>query len=134
MENYADAAIRHWKDANLLEDNNAVENADQLLGLAAECAIKSVLEKFPSFINDGRLGVFYKQHINVLWGRVNHQSYHRAYPRLAAFLKTSNDFDDWDVEQRSFSSGHLTNEKLLIHKDAAKRILGASNLLGVKTK
>lgn len=134
MENYTDAALRHWQDANILEEKRSLENADHLFGLAAECAIKSVLIKFPSFINDGKLNVYYKQHINILWGRVNHQSYHRAYPKLAAFLKGSHDFDDWDVEQRYFSNGHLTAERLAIHKEATRRVLGTSKLLGVKIK
>lgn len=134
MENYTDAALRHWQDANILEGEDSIESADHLFGLAAECAIKSVLVKFPSFLNEGRLGVFYKQHINILWGRVNHQSYHRAYPHLAAFLKVSHDFDDWDIEQRYFSNGHLSVDRLAVHKEAARRVLGNSKLLGVKTK
>ena len=39
-ENYMDAALRHWRDAELLKTQNVVENADSLYGIAAEVAVK----------------------------------------------------------------------------------------------
>jgi hypothetical protein len=36
----SEAALRHWKDANVLENEDCVENADHLYGFAAECVIK----------------------------------------------------------------------------------------------
>lgn len=71
MENYADAALRHWKDAQFLEKENCVENADHHFGFAAECAIKVVLVKLPDFSNNGELEKSYKDHVNILWGKVN---------------------------------------------------------------
>ena len=52
MENYSSAAIRHWKDAELLERENRIENADHHYGFAAECAIKKVLIAYPAFSNN----------------------------------------------------------------------------------
>ena len=40
-ENYTEAALRHWRDAELLKEQNRVENADHLFGVAAECALKA---------------------------------------------------------------------------------------------
>ena len=39
MENYSSAAVRHWKDTELLESGNRAENTDHHYGFAAECAI-----------------------------------------------------------------------------------------------
>jgi hypothetical protein len=50
----------------LLEQENRVENADQLYGLAAECAIKKVLIELPSFAKAGMLNESYKRHIKEL--------------------------------------------------------------------
>lgn len=67
MENYADAALQHWKDAQLLDKENRVENADHHYGFAAECAIKKVLIELPTFSNAGTLEGSYKEHDNILW-------------------------------------------------------------------
>jgi hypothetical protein len=130
MENYANAAVRHWKDAELLARENRVENADHHYGFAAECAIKKVLIAFPAFSASGVLDSSYKQHINVLWNKVGHQSLQKSYPKLLAILKVPNAFSDWDVNQRYFVDGAVTNEALASHKKTANRLLGAVNLSG----
>jgi hypothetical protein len=130
MENYSSAAIRHWKDAELLESKNRMENADHHYGFAAECAIKKVLVAFPAFSASGVLESSYKQHINVLWDRLGHQSLQKSYPRLLSVLRAANDFYDWDVKQRYFADGAITSAALASHKKAAVRLLGAVNLSG----
>ncbi|MBK6596257.1 MAG: hypothetical protein IPG23_28170 [Burkholderiales bacterium] len=130
MENYSNAAVRHWKDAELLESGNRVENADHHYGFAAECAIKRVLIAFPAFSASGVLGSSYKQHINVLWDKVGHQSLQKSYPKLLAILKVTNAFSDWAVDQRYFGDGAVTSAALASHKKAASRLLGAVNLSG----
>ncbi|NJM10773.1 MAG: hypothetical protein HC889_01610 [Synechococcaceae cyanobacterium SM1_2_3] len=54
-EDYSSAAFRHWEDAQLLAGENRVENADQLYGLAAECAIKKALIELPAFSKNREL-------------------------------------------------------------------------------
>jgi hypothetical protein len=130
MENYSSAAVRHWKDAELLEKENRVENADHHYGFAAECAIKKVLIAFPAFSDSGVLSASYKQHINVLWDKVGHQSLQKSYPKLLAILKAANDFSDWDVNQRYFADGTVTGDALASHKKTASRLFGAVNLSG----
>lgn len=130
MENYASAAVRHWKDAELLESENRVENADHHYGFAAECAIKKALVAFPAFSASGVLSAAYKEHINVLWGKVGRQSLQRAHPNLFAILKASKAFSDWSVNQRYFVDGAVTSAALASHKQTAKRLLGAVNLSG----
>lgn len=130
MENYSSAAVRHWKDAELLESENRVENADHHYGFAAECAIKKVLVAFPAFSASGVLSASYKQHINVLWDKVGHQSLQKSYPKLLAILKATNDFSGWDVNQRYFADGTVTSATLASHKKTASRLFGAVNLSG----
>lgn len=130
MENYSSAAVRHWKDAELLARENRVENADHHYGFAAECAIKKVLVSFPAFLASGMLDSSYKQHINVLWNKVGHQSLQKSYPRLLAILKEAQNFSDWDVDQRYFADGAVSMVALASHKKTAGRIFGAVNLSG----
>lgn len=40
---YGDSADRHWLDAELLRGGRRTNNADQLYGLAAECALKAIM-------------------------------------------------------------------------------------------
>jgi len=134
MENYTDAALRHWKDAELLEKENRVENADHHYGFAAECAIKKVLAVHPSFQKQGELYPFYKKHINVLWGRIHLQSNHKFVSSLFAVLQTSNQFFDWDVDQRYGANGAVSPKAMKMHKIAAGRLLVATGLNGVRRK
>ena len=123
--NFNHAALRHWRDAQLLEQENRIENADQLYGLAAECALKSALN-FSSTC-----------HINHLWGKIrNHPS---TDPRLTAVLnghgtKKYNPFNDWDISQRYYADGHLSVDVMDNHKSATKDIFVAISLTGVRRK
>ncbi|RJX31123.1 MAG: hypothetical protein C4531_07950 [Desulfurivibrio sp.] len=122
--------MRHWKDAELLEKDNRLENADHLYGFAAECAIKNVLVRLPSFSRNGKLEKSYKEHVNVLWGRVNYQNLQKSYPHLSALLKSPNPFADWDVNQRYAANDGISKTALELHKISAKRLLGIINLPG----
>ncbi len=94
-ENYSVAALRHWRDAQLLERENCMENADQMYGLTAECAIKKALIELPTFANNGELHQHYKEHIDKLWDKVKHQSLQKRYCNLLALLKAANPFSDF---------------------------------------
>ncbi|MBL8246953.1 MAG: hypothetical protein JNK95_01145 [Candidatus Competibacter sp.] len=85
-EDFSSAAFRHWRDAELLDKENRVENADQLYGFAAECAIKKALIELPAFSNNGELNQYYKEHINNLWEKVKLQSLQKRYPALLTIL------------------------------------------------
>lgn len=131
MENYADAALRHWHDAKLLERENRVENADHLYGFVAECAIKKVLVALPAFSTTGMLEDAYKVHVNILWEKVAHQSLQKSYPALFALLKSTNQFSDWHVKQRYLSDRAISKVAMELHKKAASRLLGSVNIIGV---
>lgn len=132
MENYADAALRHWNDAQLLEEENRVENADHHYGFAAECAIKKVLVVLPAFSTTGVLEMTYKEHVNILWYRVNNLSLQKSYPALSAYLKSTHPFSDWHVKQRYAADGEISKAAMGLHKKSASRILGSVNLNGVR--
>lgn len=51
----------------LLEDNQRFANANQLVGFAAECAIKTALSELQSFAPNGALASCYRAHIDKLW-------------------------------------------------------------------
>lgn len=126
MENYADAALRHWKDAQLLDKENRVENADHHYGFAAECAIKKVLIELPTFSNAGTLEGSYKEHVNILWNKVTRQSLQKSYPTLLAILKTTNPFQDWDVNQRYHSNGKVVRDAMEPHRNVLNVFSAAS--------
>lgn len=100
---YQDAAKRHWDDAVFLHDDRRAANADQLFGLAAECALKEVMVSLgASTTGTGDLGQRHQLHIDKLWSEYHSFAAGRRGSRyltpLAAF--TPNPFDDWTVSQR----------------------------------
>jgi len=122
-EDFPNAARRHWRDGQALMEQERLENADQLYGFAAECALKSALVDLGSF----REEVHYR-HINELWNKMQRTSFYRSYPGLAQLLSGSNPFGDWEVKQRYFADGYISEETLQKHKDRACRLLIATNL------
>ena len=48
-ENYSSAAKRHWNDGETLTKRERLDNADQLFGFSAECALKSALNSLGRF-------------------------------------------------------------------------------------
>ena len=44
-ENFYEAAIRHWSDGKILEQQEEYDNAVCMQGFAAECALKKILER-----------------------------------------------------------------------------------------
>ncbi|MEO5352793.1 MAG: hypothetical protein H7835_06220 [Magnetococcus sp. XQGC-1] len=120
-EQYDQAALRHFQDASLLENNRRLANADQLYGLAAECALKWVWPKTGTPLK--------KKHIDELWEQVRLSS--KTPPCLITLLRQPNPFADWSVEQRYEKDSVVTQSSIDQHRQIAKRLLGAVRLLGV---
>jgi hypothetical protein len=130
-EAYADAAVRHWSDAEFFTGNARLPNADQLYGFAAECALKAVLFKAPACVAGGALQKRYKEHVNDLWELVPLQSIEKIAAGLVPLLRMpAKPFADWSVDQRYESGETITQEVVKKHRDAARRALGAAGLLG----
>ena len=45
-EDFYEAAVRHWIDGIILEEQNEYDNAVCMQGFAAECALKRVWKKY----------------------------------------------------------------------------------------
>lgn len=120
QEVYDQAALRHFKDAQYLEKDERLANADQLYGFAAECAIKLVWPLSPRIPHI---------HINDLWDQVHLQKMVRPYPSLYEILRKTNPFANWSASQRYEKDNFVSKKSLAIHRDTAKRILGSVGIL-----
>ena len=47
-ENFYEAAVRHWIDGTILQEQEEYDNAVCMQGFAAECALKKIMEKVRS--------------------------------------------------------------------------------------
>jgi len=125
------AAVRHFRDGGHLTDLRSLDNADQLYGFAAECAIKSALITLPGCLQDGDLVKRYREHVDQLWDLAALQSLQRRYPGLMAVLQgLRQPFSDWSTDQRYGPDGVVTAEVLAQHREAAKRVIGSVGLTG----
>ncbi|OOC09740.1 hypothetical protein [Thioalkalivibrio halophilus] len=122
-ENYDEAARRHWGDARLLDERSRWENADQLYGLAAECALKSALKRAGYFREDQ-----HRKHINVLWRKIQATAFRNQFPGLAGELAGEERFADWDVEQRYVADSAVPEAAVERHCEGARRLLVATGL------
>lgn len=133
MENFADAAGRHWLDAQLLERETRYQNADQLYGIAAECALKAALITATSNRDENSgLRKDYKTHIDVLWDRIGPSAFPRHLPSLQPLLKMENPFSDWGVEQRYWENGTVDPATLDKHKSMTRRLVFAAGIIGTR--
>lgn len=131
-ENYVEAALRHWRDAELLKTHSRVENADQLYGIAAECALKVVLLGMPGCSSNGVLRKAYKQHIDELWDKMPLQNVANRFPCLPTVLSQANPYQDWRIDQRYAADGSVNAKALENHRQFSKRLLGAAQLSGTR--
>lgn len=126
MQNYEHAAARHWRDAEQLFAANRLDNADQLFGLAAECALKVALTRSGTTIErDSGL----REHIDVLWDKARVHMKGRSNASLASLLKLSNPFHEWAIAQRYFVTGHVQQMAIDGHRRSAARLLGAAGVV-----
>jgi hypothetical protein len=134
VTNYASAAARHWSDAEHLFIASRQDNADQLFGFAAECALKAALFAELSPSAGDELPKAYYVHIDELWDKVSSASLRKRYPNVHALLKLPNPFLNWGVHQRYVDSGTVMRDQVEAHRKMAQRLLGAAQLLGIRSK
>jgi hypothetical protein len=129
------AAIRHFRDGGHLSELQSLENADQLFGFAAECAIKSALITLPGCVESGGLTDKYREHVGRLWDLAALQGLQRRYPGLFVILRElRRPFADWSTNQRYGPDGAITPEVLDRHREAARRVLGSVQLIGQRKR
>lgn len=130
MPKYHVAAKRHFDDADLLRSEGRLPNADQLAGLAAECALKEMLVSFfgahvpnetarPVVAGEqlGHLPKLWTQAAVVIAGRA-------ASSALAGILHGSNPFATWSIHDRYGDGSALTQPDVDQRIEAARLVLG----------
>lgn len=126
IDNFSQAARRHWHDAKLLFEKQRLGNADQLYGLAAECALKAALRHNGLLAEETEVPKKLRKHIDRVW-----ELYLRAVEGRLAGLSHLLDheecpFLDWSIEQRyagdagmpdqACVSRHITGCKICIRE------------------
>ncbi len=127
MPDYDDAAQRHWKDANYLLGGTFLPNADQLFGLSAECALKTIMLALGMPMKNNKPENKKHGHINVFWDEFISFPNTRNQTQYPTFLATNNPFDQWRVDQRYENGSAITMQMVIKHQAAAQQ---ARNCLG----
>jgi hypothetical protein len=122
---FFDAHIRHHRDAELLFSSQRWANADHLYGMAAECALKRIMEAFgmpvdsvsgsPSTKAD-------KVHADGIWTRF--ESYRAGHHLGAAYtLPQPSPFSNWKAEQRYANQSNFDQALAQQHRHGAGLVL-----------
>lgn len=134
IEDFTSAAVRHFRDGDLLGEHDRLPNADQLYGFAAECGLKAALGTLASCTDQGTLAGRYREHVDRLWDLARLQSLQLRFPGLAAVLSgLQQPFSDWSVAQRYGPDNEVTGDAVVRHRKAAARVLGSTGLSGALT-
>ncbi len=119
---FLDAHQRHWQDAELLFGLLRLANADHLYGMAAECGLKRLMQKFG--MKTDQLGPIEKsdrQHANKIWDRFEtYRNGHTHGPGYA--LSPDNPFFDWKVDQRYTAQHHFDETRVSGHRAGAEQV------------
>lgn len=136
-ETFRECALRHWEDGVLLEREKRLPNANQLFGVAAECAIKSALCTRAEFIPDGHLEKDHRVHVDQLWKHINEswgetrlRALQKAFPALVAVLKQENPFHDWSIAQRYAPEDAVSSDAYQRHRKATQLVMSKVGILG----
>lgn len=118
--NYRDAAIRHLTDGDTLSSAKRYANADQLYGLAAECALKAVMVGLGMQVTRGGAprDHAHKVHMPELWMAFQSFAEGRLASRYMEPLSHLNPFEDWKVDQRYWASRAIGMARTQNHRDA----------------
>jgi hypothetical protein len=121
-ENYPEAAVRHFRDSELLAKASRWGNAGHLVGFAAECAVKYRLQSlrssanvphghFPDLINIA------KKHLNS-----------RRDTTLHGILKIKTLMESWDVNDRYAADSLIGKPQYDVWRQHASRLMSAAGL------
>jgi len=126
---YVDAATRHRDDAELLRAKSRWPNADQLYGMAAECALKATMRALGMPVrNDGApQRREHRVHIDELWNAFFTFAGNIHDARYVAMLPWSNPFQNWSVHQRYQHSSSISSQQVDEHRMACRQVFLALN-------
>ena len=116
-DDYADAHVRHWRDAERLFACPALANADHLYGLSAECGLKAVL------VSEGQpVDPTYRLHVDKLWPTFVSFAQGRTGAAYLSMLPDGTPFRDWHVSQRYAHQRHFGEARVEPHRGAARAV------------
>jgi hypothetical protein len=121
-ENFPDAAVRHFEDAEILAKAQSFDGAGHLLGFAVECAIKHSVVTIRSIADVPR------DHLPGLIDGAKTRLQGRNNLAIFNVLKQPNFMSGWDVAQRYESTGTITEKEFTAWKNDAYRVFGAAGL------
>ncbi len=121
---FLDAHERHWKDAQLLFQNQRWANADHLFGMAAECGLKRLMQVFGMPYDTGKDRPQERddqQHINKIWDRF--ESYRSGHAQGASYVLPVPDlFNNWNVSQRYAHQSEFNQVYTELHRQGADAV------------
>lgn len=126
---FADAAGRHYRDAQLLRKEQRLANADHLAGVAAECALKAILiGHLGGVVQEGRPAHPQRPrsrygHLPGLWRELGLISSGRTGGTFHQVISGANPFQAWDVTERYSDGSHIDAHRADGHLDEARKIL-----------
>jgi hypothetical protein len=118
---FRDASERHFQDAEHLESDSRLANADHLYGFSAECSLKAVMTALgmerTSAGSPRDFGL--KVHMPQQWAAFQSFASGMLAARYLNALDQSNPFSDWNVDQRYFNRQRISSTVLNRHREAA---------------
>ena len=126
MEDYVDAAQRHFQDAKLLHVQvpSRLANASHLYGIAAECALKCIMRGAG---NRGKVLRGGSGHLPLLFREFESHSVAKGNAALLKRVKQcANGFNQWSVDQRYFAQNSFLLHTVDCEADSAQRLLALS--------
>jgi hypothetical protein len=120
---FLDAHLRHWRDAQHLEQNRRRDNADQLYGFAAECGLKALMLVFGMRLEGGRPAQEADRgHADRIWTR--YEAYRSGYGAATQFnVPNQNPFADWRASDRYARTGAVGAKRLRDHRAGADQVV-----------
>jgi HEPN domain-containing protein len=121
---YAQAAVRNYRDAERLAAAGRHDSAGHLIGLAAECCIKKFAGGFtrpPNTEIDGHLPQVKREIRLILQGR-------NITGPLLQLVSRSEFFSDWHINDRYEEDGYVDQTRYERWRDQAKQALSAARL------
>lgn len=123
---FANAHLRHWRDAEFLFRAERWANSDQLYGLSAECGLKAVMvaDGLPVDAAGSPRADKYRKHIDVnkLWDGFRAFVQGRKTGQLLHHLPQSNPFTSWSINNRYANGDHFNKQSVDPHRAAARRV------------
>jgi hypothetical protein len=116
---YRGAAERHYADAETLAISKSFDNADQLNGFAAECALNAILVAAGLMPARGKPRNPFDKHVDGAWDQFHLNASGPVVATYVRLVPRQNPFADWRAEQRYAPTGFVTTGVHAAHRAGA---------------